>query len=437
MSPDDRLWAKEQAHAPQNVEGIMMRLVIPDADAYEGYYNIISNPLLWFIHHQLWDAPRTPNITEETWQAWKTGYLKVNQLFADTIAESVKNADQPIIIFPQDYHLYMTAHFLRNQLGDRVQIQPFVHIPWPSPDAWQILPRKIRNSMLSSLLASDRVGFQTTKDAFNFIQTCRFYLKDAHTKGSRNSIHYRDRLVNAQAYPISVDVTKVQELSEETETKLLKAQLINYIGDRDLILRVDRIEPSKNILRGLRAYRTLIEKYPEHRGRVQMFALLVPSRMEVEQYQDYLREIMAEAGLINAEYSDSLWEPVRIIVGDNYHRAIAAMQLYSVLLVNPLVDGMNLVAKEGVLVNQRDGVLVLSESAGAYEELGEFALSISPFDIYGTTEAMHQALVMPRDERKHRADKMRTHVQQTGVKHWFAAQVKDALNALTTSDAGE
>ena len=158
-----------------------------------------------------------------------------------------------------------------------------------------------------------------------------------------------------------------------------------------MILRVDRIEPSKNILRGLEAYRTLLEMHPEHRGKVQMMALLVPSRMEVDEYQDYLREIMSEAGMINANFSTPYWEPVRIMVGDNYDRAIAAMQLYDVLLVNPLADGMNLVAKEGVLVNQKDGVLVLSEDAGAFYELGEHALTVSPFDVYGTAKALHQA----------------------------------------------
>jgi trehalose 6-phosphate synthase len=433
MSEDDRSWNKAQEESIQEVEGILLRLVNPDTDAYEGYYNIISNPLLWFIHHQLWDAPRAPNITKETWAAWHNGYLNINKLFADAIIDAVKDSNRPIVIFPQDYQLYMVPHYLREQLGDQVQIQPFIHIPWPSPDAWHVLPREMRNAIFQSLLNADRIGFQTNKDAFNFVQTCRFYLDDAHTRGSRDSIHYAGRLVKAQAYPISIDVEKVQAIVQEDETRLLKAQLINTIGDNDLILRVDRVEPSKNILRGLIAYQTLLEKYPQYRGKVQLFALLVPSRMEVEQYKDYLREIMAEAGLINAAYSDSLWEPVRIIVGDNYSRAIAAMQLYSVLLVNPIADGMNLVAKEGVLVNQRDGVLVLSEHTGAFDELGECALSVSPFDIYGTAEAMHQALSMPHDERHDRAEKMRAHVNSAGVKRWFNDQMKDALNALSSA----
>jgi trehalose 6-phosphate synthase len=222
----------------------------------------------------------------------------------------------------------------------------------------------------------------------------------------------------------------VRQIAEEPVTQLEKNQLINFVGDRDLILRVDRIEPSKNNLRGLQAYRTLLEAYPEHRGKVQMLALLVPSRLKVGEYEDYLREIMAEAGLINAQYSSSFWEPVRVVLGDNYQRAIAAMQLYDVLLVNPIADGMNLVAKEGVLVNNKDGVLVLSEYAGAYYELGDESLTVSPFDVYGTAEAMHQALIMSPGERRQRAQTLREIVTQADVREWFNAQVEDALRAF-------
>ncbi|GAB4481477.1 MAG: glycosyltransferase family 20 protein [Anaerolineae bacterium] len=435
MSEDDRAWAQQHGDRVQQVDGIYLRLVRPDPARYEGYYNVIANPLLWFIQHQLWDIPRSPAFTRETWMAWQQGYVPINRLFADAIAESLPRTDRPVLILPQDYHLYLVPHFLRGRLGRDVQIQPFIHIPWPGPDAWRILPEQMRTPLLTSLLASDRVGFQTQKDAFNFVQTCRFYLPDAHSHGARDAIYFRGRKVEAKAYPISVDVEKVEALVEEPQTRLLKDQLISFIGDRQLILRVDRVEPSKNILRGLQAYRALLEQHPEHCGQVVMLALLVPSRMEVTEYQDYLREIMAEAGLINADYSDEFWEPVRIVVGDNYPRAIAAMELYDVLLVNPIADGMNLVAKEGVLVNRRDGVLLLSEHAGAFYELGRHALSVSPFDLYGAAEAMHTALTMPREERAQRAAALRDIVREGGVRRWFADQVEDGLAAIRASSS--
>ncbi len=432
LGEDDRKWAEAGNNQPQTIEGISLRLLIPEAEAYKGYYEVIANPLLWFIQHQLWDAPRQPSITRETWRAWETGYVVINQLFADAIADMLKDNDRPVIILPQDYQLYLLPRFLREKLGDSVQIQPFIHIPWPGPDAWNILPTQIRNAILDGLLASDRVGFQTQKDAFNFVQTCRYYLQDAHSHGSRSSITYQGRKISAHAYPISIDVEKVNELAASNEAFLLRTSILNFIGDRKLIMRTDRIEPSKNILRGLEAFKILLENHPEYHGKVHMFALLVPSRMEVAQYQNYLQEIMAAAGLINAEYSEAFWEPVRIIVGDNYTRAIAAMQLYHVLLVNPLADGMNLVAKEGVLVNQRDGVLVLSEHAGAFFELGEHALTVSPFDVYGTAEAMHKALTMPVEERRARATALREKVMQADIKQWFNQQIQDALSASTS-----
>jgi trehalose 6-phosphate synthase len=437
MDRDDRVWAEEQGGQAKEVEGIHLRLIRPQKDSYQQHYNVISNPLLWFIQHQLWDVPRAPNITYDTWKAWEEGYQRINEQFAKVVTQSVKDVDRPVIVLPQDYQLYMVPYYLRRHLKRHVHIQPFVHIPWPGPDAWHVLPQVIRNAILSSLLVSDRVGFQTQKDAFNFVQTCRFYLDDAHSRGSRDSIHYHGRKIRAMTYPISIDVEKVQSIVEEPQTRLLKDQLINLVGDRKLILRVDRIEPSKNILRGLAAYRVFLDMYPEHRGNVQMLALLVPSRMEVGEYQDYLRDIMAEAGLINAQFSDPFWEPVRVIVGDNYPRAIAAMQLYKVLLVNPIADGMNLVAKEGVLVNQQDGVLLLSEHAGAFYELGEHVLTVSPFDIYGTAESLNMALKMPLEDRRKRADSLRNLVQKADVKEWFYAQADDALRDLNNQSKND
>ena len=432
LSRGDRTWASHHADTLESVEGIRLRLIQPKSkEEYRQYYNIISNPLLWFIQHQLWDTPRRPSITVDFWQAWQNGYVPINERFANTIVEAVKDISRPIVIFLQDYHLYMVPHFLRERLGSNVQIQPFIHIPWPGPDAWRILPSQMRSAILKSLLMSDRIGFQTKGDAFNFVQTCRFYLDDVHSLGSRDSIHYRSRKIEAKTYPISIDVKKVQTIAQEPATQKLEEQVRGFVGDRQLILRIDRVEPSKNIVRGLEAFRTLLQTHPEHRNKVQMIALLVPSRMELEEYHDYLRDIMAEGGLINAEFGDGDWEPVRILLGDNYARAIAAMRLYDVLLVNPIADGMNLVAKEGVLLNQNNGVLVLSEHAGTFYELGNDALSISPFDTFGTAEALHQGLVMSNEERYARAERLRTRVARAGATEWFNNQVDDALRAFS------
>ncbi len=431
LSDDDRAWSAQHGHRPQSIDETLIQLIDIEPTLYDQYYNVIANPLLWFIHHELWDSPRQPTITREIWQAWES-YVAVNQQFAEYVAAAVRDElalkPRPVFIFPQDYQLHLMPYFLRKLLGDDVYIQPFLHIPWPGPDAWRMLPNEMRRMLITSLLASDRIGFQTKKDAFNFVQTARFYIEDAHSHGSRNSVNYLDRRVEAKAYPISIDVQKVRELAAERETTLLKVQLLNYLSDSQVILRVDRVEPSKNIVRSLKAYRAMLEEYPQHIGKVRMLNLLVPSRMEVSEYQSYLAEVMTEIGMINAEFSDGFWEPVRVLVGGNYARALAGMQLYDVLVVNPIADGMNLVAKEGVLVNQRNGVLLLSEFAGAFYELGEHALIVSPFDVHSTAKAMHEALVMPLDERQRRASALRQLVESSDVNVWFDLQLVDALN---------
>jgi trehalose 6-phosphate synthase len=427
LSEDDRAWAVEQGSEPVMVEGIRLRLLVPDPDAYEQYYNQIANPLLWFIQHQLWDTPRSPSIDGDTWNAWHHGYQAINRQFAETICECVAGAERPLLILPQDYHLYTVVGLLRERLGEKVQIQPFCHIPWPGPDAWRILPAAMRDSILSSLLAADRVGFQTDKDAFNFVHSCRFYLPDAHAPDESHRVRYRGREVIARAYPISVDSANLNALLADPETTELREALEQQLGGARMILRSDRVEPSKNILRSLQAFRLLLERYPEHLGNVQMLTLLAPSRMEVGEYQTYLKEITAEGALINADFSDGRWEPVRIIVGSNYLRVLAAMQLYDVLMVTPLADGMNLVAKEGPVVNQHHGVLVLSEYAGAYYELGEHALTVSPFDIHSTAETLHRALHMPETERRQRAEGLRRQIRQADIRRWFENQVEDAL----------
>lgn len=440
LSPADKQWAEEQADTVTNVDGIDLRLVVADETAYNQFYNQISNPLLWFIQHGMWDMTRNPVIDREIWAAWEDGYVAINKLFAETIADSIKTLtadqpDRPVIVMPQDYHLYMLPKFLRDLVSNQVQIQPFIHIPWPGPDGWRILPEEIRNAILVSLMSSDRIGFQTRRDAFNFVQTARFWVKGAHSYGARDAITYNDRRIGAKAYPISIDVEKVENLINEGPARLHKNQIINMIGDRKLILRVDRVEPSKNILRSLQAFRTLLEDHPEHKDNVSMVMLLVPSRLAVSEYESYLRDIMAEAGMINAGFSDEYWQPITIILGNNYPRALAGMQLYDVLLVNPIADGMNLVAKEGSLVNTRDGVLLLSEAAGAFYELGEHALTVSPFDVYSTAKALHEALTMPSEDRKQRAEAMRAIVREHGVREWFYTQAQDALDASIASSS--
>ena len=199
------------------------------------------------------------------------------------------------------------------------------------------------------------------------------------------------------------------------------------IGDRQLILRIERSEPSKNIIRGFQAYEEMLTLYPEYQGRVKFLAILVPSRMDLGEYQDYLDEVMAVVGHINVTFATGSWEPVRVLVGEKYERAVAAMQCYDVLLVNSIADGMNLVAKEGPIVNRRHGQLVLSERTGAREQLESAALVISPCDISATADALHEALTMPKGKRREQAQELRRLVEKEDVFWWLCKQIETVM----------
>ena len=194
-------------------------------------------------------------------------------------------------------------------------------------------------------------------------------------------------------------------------------------------MRVDRTDPSKNIVRGFRAFALFLERWPEFRGRVVMLALLDPSRQSLPEYADYLAAIEREAAVRERALRRLRWRPVDLQIADNFPQAVAAYKQYDVLLVNPIFDGMNLVAKEGPLVNERSGVVILSENAGAHAELGEWTLTVNPFDIEAQADALYEALVMPEAERRQRAGALAAFVREHDVEVWIEQQLAD-LDAL-------
>lgn len=409
---------------------IEVHFLDPRSEVYDGYYNVIANPLLWFLQHSMWDVPRAPVIDRATWQAWEEGYVAVNELFATAIARQVRANRRPTLVMLQDYHLYLTARSLRRELERRAHqatIMHFIHIPWPGPEYWGILPPAMRQSILDGLCAVDVLGFQTQEDSLNFIRTCESHLPQAHVKYGQGQVWYRNHTTYVRDFPISIDVEALKRTAASEEVATYREEIEELVEGRKLILRIDRIEPSKNIVRGFQAYEEMLELYPEQHEEVTFLALLMPSRMGVDEYQDYLDELMAAAGRINAQYGTGEWEPVRVIVSENYPRAVAALQLYDVLLVNSIADGMNLVAKEGPVVNERQGVLVLSERAGAHQQLEPGALVISPCDVYATGEAMHQALSMEHEKREEHSTRLRWLVERADITDWLCEQLEAVL----------
>lgn len=425
----DAEWREGEAALGDDGASVRVCFISPEESAYDSYYSVIANPLLWFLQHSMWNVVEAPVINRETWRAWEKGYVDVNRLFAQAIAEQARATELPTLVMLQDYHLYLTARFLREEMDPAEQptILHFVHIPWPGPEYWGILPPGMREKILEGLCAVDVLGFQTEQDGQNFIRTCESYLPRAEVNYERGRIWYDNHAAYVHDFPISIDVEALRELAASQQVSRYRDEIQDFLDGRQLILRVDRIEPSKNIVRGFLAFDELLSLHPEYREKVKMVALLVPSRLGVGEYQDYLDKLMAAAGQVNAKYGNSDWEPIRLLVGENYPRAVAAMQMYDVLLVNSIADGMNLVAKEGPIVNQRDGVLVLSEQTGARQQLEPGAKVISPCDVYATAEALHQALTMKAELRREHAERLRWLIEREDITAWLCHQLESVL----------
>ena len=414
-----------------------LRFVVTEPDRYHKYYNVISNPLLWFLQHYLWDTPRSPDITHEIWDAWNDGYVEVNRLFASEVLAACEECSGEPVVMLQDYHLYLCAGFIRKQKPNAI-LQHFVHIPWPDPDYWRLLPLAMRRDICEGMLGNDIVGFQTQEHARSFMYTCEAYVESAQIDYSSSRVTWQGRHTEVRVYPISIDTASVRRTAYGKEARAHDRYLPNYWNEFT-VLRVDRAEPSKNIVRGFQAFDRFLEAHKEFQGRVNFVAITVPSRMDVLEYRDYLDDVSAVVGRINAKYAnvETGWQPIHLIMGENYPRALAAMKWYDVLLVNSIIDGMNLVAKEGALLNERNGVLILSEGAGAVSQLGDAAIIIAPADVEGTADAIFQALTMPLDERRRRAEALRRSVEVDDVTAWFRDQISDIVRYATGLRTGQ
>lgn len=429
MSDGDRIaWERAEGsriRALSDDENLYVRFVVTPRNVYQRFYNVFCNPLLWFIQHYMWNTPRTPNISRSIYDAWENGYLPVNRAFADAIAaEAVHDTEPPYVIL-HDYHLYTAPGEVRARLPGAI-IQHFTHIPWPDTRYWELLPAAMRGPLYQNLCAADIIGLQTYRDVRNFLLCAEAFVPGAEVDFRRNTVWHDGRLTTVRHYPISVDAPGLEAFAESDEVRMHERALRPYF-EGTTIVRVDRAEPSKNLLRGFRAFELFIQRYPEWQGRVRLLAFIVPSRTDLGVYQTYTDEVFELIDAINDEYGTASWQPIVPFYENNYAQAIAAMRQYDVLLVNPLIDGMNLVAKEGALVNRRDGVLVLSEAAGAYEQLREHVIGVAPADIEGTVRALHTALTMPDEERRRRAAALRAAVREHDLARWLQTQFEDML----------
>ncbi len=299
----------------------------------------------------------------------------------------------------------------------------FVHIPWAQTDYWHVLPEHLRRAVHDGLLANDVIGFHTPRWKRNFLRTSQDIM-GADIDFHGGLVRYEGREVRVASHPIAIDPSEFRELSASPGV-LEEERTLVATRPEFLVVRVDRTDPSKNVVRGFRAFGFFLDQHPEFHRRVSMLALLDPSRQDIPEYSEYLAAIQRESRAINDRFQAEGWLPIDLRISDNFQQSVAAYKQFDVLLVNAIFDGMNLVAKEAPLVNERDGVLILSENAGAHDELGEWALTVNPFDVHGQADAIHRALTLPLAERRRRATAIKEQVGTHGVDGWIAAQLAD------------
>jgi len=398
-----------------------VRLVASDPEAYDRFYNIFANPMLWFIQHYLWDLSNAPDVRRNEIEAFEYGYNVVNEDLAHAVIEEIEDVEQPMVMV-HDYHLYTLPGLVRRARPD-VFLHHFIHIPWTQSDAWRVLPNKIREEIYTGLLANDIIGFHTSSYKRNFLQCCRD-LMGLDIDFEAGVVHLDDREVWVRSYPLPIDQQAIQGLAGSDAVREQEQELLRRRREH-LVLRVDRADLSKNVLRGFSAFDMFLEQHPEFREKVTFIAQLMPSRTDVPEYAEYLERIEALVAVVNHRHGTPDWMPINLKLRDDLEEAVASYKHYDVLLVNAMFDGMNLVAKEGPMVNERAGVSILSENTGAHEELGEYALSVNPFDIQELADSIHAALTMDGDERERRLTGLKEIVTARDPGDWIDEQLSD------------
>ena len=403
MSDGDR---EAAAKGVVDADDFQVRLLALDADQYRLAYDVVSNQVLWFVHHGLYELPREPSFGRELREAWHA-YRAVNQAFADAVAD---DAPQGAAVLVQDYHLGLLGLGLAERRPDLATVH-FSHTPFATPSWLRVLPDQIAGELLSGLAAHRACGFHSQRWADDFLACCRETLALAPA---------------TFVSPLPADADDVRGAASTPACDAALAEIEAQVGDRAVVARVDRIELSKNLLRGFQAYDELLEREPGWRDRVLFVASVYPSRTGVPAYLDYQREVEALVARINERWSTAGWTPVVYDTRDDYLRSVAVLRRADVLLVNPIRDGLNLVAKEAAIVNERDVVVCLSTEAGVWDELSDAALPVQPFDVAGTAEALAAALAMPADERRMRADALRRLAVARRPADWLADQLAAA-----------
>lgn len=427
---DAKMNEKYNSKVPIPLEnpGYYLRFIKTEDEVFNNFNGKFANPLLWFIHHSMWNPPYSPCADEELHQAWDS-YVYVNTKFAEAILEDIKAANKTSIVMLQDYHIYLTPKMIREKQPD-VLMSQFVHIPFPPPEIFQQLPNHMQIEILDGMLANDVLGFHIPRYMNNFFQTIRQILPIALIDEVEGDILYNGHVCHVRTYPISVDAETLHKRAQSQDVIAKEKDVDEMIGDCKLIYRTDRADLSKNIIRGFRAYDMFLEKYPEWIGKVKFVATLMPTRQDIKVYREYTDKIKDIVTEINQKYGTPDWEPIKYICRGDYDMVIALLKKYDVLMVNPILDGMNIVAKEGSIVNENNGALVLSTGAGCYGELKDGAICINPYDLRQTAESIDTALLLDEEAKAQKLENAREAVYKNDLNKWVFDQLMDIESVM-------
>jgi trehalose 6-phosphate synthase len=386
--------------------GLSLRLVALAPEVLSAAYDVIANATLWFVYHGLFDSARRPVFDGRWWQAWE-GFRAYNRTFADAVVEAAAPGARVLV---NDYHLPLIGSMLATERPDLRTVH-FSHTPFASPEELAMLPRVARRELLEGMGGFGACGFHCTR----WEQAFRRCASAADVAAPVTFVA-----------PLGADLARLEQVAGTPECSQRSSALAERLGGRRLLLRSDRIELSKNLLRGLRAYDVLLSEHAEWRGSVVHVIRAYASREALPEYLAYRSEVEHLAAVVNERWAEGEYEPVMLDVDDDFPSTVAALQAYDVLLVNPTRDGMNLVAKEGPALNGRDGMLVLSEQAGAFDELAGEAFAVNPFDVTETAQALHEALSVPSPARSERASRLRSLAVQHPPAQWLETVLSEA-----------
>jgi len=415
-APDGHL-----AEAGYDTGGLDVRMLPLDPSTFARAYNGIANSTIWFIQHLLYDSANTP-VFDAGWRRLWAAYERYNRTFADALAAEAAPGAKVMV---QDYHLNLVPRQVREQRDD-LHIAHFTHTPWAPPEQFGMLPTAVAREILTGLLGADHVGFHSRRWSEAFLRCCDRFL-DADVDLAAGTVRWQGRTVRTGVHPLGTAADEIRAKAHDEDAEAGLAHLREVIGDRKVISRVDRTELSKNIVRGLLAYRELLRLRPEWHGRIVHVAYAYPSRTDIPEYREYTAAVQRAGREIEQEFGTDDWDPVLLEVANDYPGSLAALRLADVLLVNPVRDGMNLVAEEGVVLSEHDCAVVLSREAGIADQYGQDALLVNPYDVTETAEALHAALSMPAAERQERWKRLLSAATALPPADWFRQQL-DALD---------